>query len=570
VRGLQKGVRLLSLVGVVSAQSAAGSRPTTEVSDPWLNRARSLTDELVKDSEALGRYDRALLWARLGRAWQRDDAEQARAWAERAIQSVESGADEEDANERSQRLSAARSLLVILGAEDKALSARLDKLINDATEAAATPGGDENAQAKAEAALAALDGDPQRALQFGLASLRAGGSYKLASLLWRLRKRDVNLSDTLFMEIIAAARARGYEQNLLAILPVVTFEGPAPSDKLRATFLGVLAEGLLRAPNSAQEQSAICRLAPLAAPLLPEFQRLIPQQAGAVRAQLVVCQPSLDPQARREVGNSLEDETPNTVDDLLEAAGKTPDPGQRLTYRERAAYLAFNEQKYERAIAILDGLSVEEHELMDKTQGGLWDNWRSAFAASAAVARLRRGDRPAMYQIIAAAPPHLRASVQISVAAELVKKDAPAATQLLDEARAALAKTGSPQDFDPYLAIVRLYATLNSPDALPTLHDAIKAMNRTEQPQRDGGADAADAEARIPLLSNDLLLARYSLPVSLMTLDDVGVRQAVASVAAPARRAAVRLSLLGASLEQRRAATPKPVTGSKGKDKADQ
>lgn len=43
---------------------------------------------------------------------------------------------------------------------------------------------------KAEAGTAAVDSDPQRALQFGLKSLRAGGSYKLASLIWRLRKRD--------------------------------------------------------------------------------------------------------------------------------------------------------------------------------------------------------------------------------------------------------------------------------------------------------------------------------------------------------------------------------------------
>lgn len=517
----------------------------------------------------LGRYDRALLLARLGRAWQQDNTEQARAWIEKAVQSIESAPGQEDTIERAQRLTAARNLLVILGAHDKVLGSRLNKVINAAAEAEAAVAGRENAHAKAEAALDVLDTDPQRAMQFGSASLRAGGSYKLAGLLWRLRKRDVNLSDTLFMETIAAARARGYDPDLLAILPVVAFEGPVPSDKLRGSLLNALAEGLLRVPNSPQEQYAICRLASLAAPRLQEFQRLTPQQAGVVRARLVECQPNLDPASRREVSEALQEQPLYTIDDLLEAASKTSDLEQRVIYRNRAAYMAFSEQKYDRAIGIIDGFSSEERESANKMGGGLWDNWRGSFASSAAVAHLRRGDRSLMHQIIAAVPLHLRAQVQISVAAELATKDAPAAKQLLDEARTALSKTGSPQDFNSHLALVRLYATLDPPDSLSILLDAVKAMNRSEQSPQTGG-NTTNAEAEIPLLSNNMLLARYTLPASLLALDEVGVRQAISSIASPTRRAAIRLRLLGASLGQRRDATPKTPTKLKGGDNANQ
>lgn len=569
MKGLRKGGCYLLLIAAAVAQTAGYTRQRDEAPNLWLSRAQSLTDELIKDSESLSRYDRALLWARLGKAWQRDDAEAARVWIEKAVKDVESAPDDEDATGRSQRLTAARALLVVLGAQDKSLSARLNKVISSATEAAATADSRENAHAKAEAGLAVVESDPHRALQFGLASLRAGGSYKLASLLWRLRKRDVNLSDTLFNEIVAAARARGYDQNLLTLLPVVTFEGPSPSDKLRGGFLAVLAEGLLSAQNSAEERAALCRLAPLAAPLLPEFQRLLPQQAGAVRVQISLCQMNLDPQTRQEVADALDDKPLKTVDDLLEAAGKTSDLAQRVAYLERAAYAAFGARNYERAVAILDGVKGEERDWLDKMQPGLWESWRADFATAAAVAHLRRGDRPSVYQVIAAAPPQLCARVQIPVAAELAKKDAAAATQLLGEARAALAKAGAVQDFDSYLAIVRLYVTLDVQEALPTLSDAVKAMNRAGQ-SRQGDSEATDVEARVPLLSNEALMSRYTLPASLLAVDDVGVRQTIASVASPARRSAMRLKLLGAALEQRRAKLPERAEEMKGRDNANQ
>lgn len=567
MKGSKNSVCCLLLITVVLTQTAAVALQTDGVSNPWLSRARSLTDELVKDADALSRYDRALLLARLGKVWQRDDAELAREWIEKALQAMESSPDKEDATERVQRLSTARSLLVILGAQEKALSARLNKVINAAADTRTPFGGSENAKAKAEAGLAVLDSDPQRALQFGLASLRAGGSYRLASLIWRLRKRDVKLSDTLFMEVLATARANNYDRDLLAILPAVAFEGPSPSDKLRGSFLGVLADGLLRVPGSAEEQSAPCLLAFLAAPLLPEFQRLIPQQAGMVRAQIATCQPTLNSEARKEVGDALQDHPLNTVDALLEEAGKTSGLERRVMYLNRAAYIAFSEQKYERAINILDGYSSEERESANKPAGGLWESQRIEFASAAAVAHLRRSDRPAMHRIIADTPAHLRAYVQMSVAAELVKKDGPAATQLLNEARTAIAKTGSPQDFGSYLLLVRLYAALNQPDALPALGDAIKAMNQAERSPR-GGSPADEVEAQMPLLSNNLMLGRYALPVSLLELDDVGVRQTLASVDSPTRRAAIRLNLLGASLERHRASTPKPATEPKGQNNA--
>lgn len=566
---LRRGVCILLLAAAASAQSPEAARRAADYTDPRLNQARALTDELVKDADALDRYERAMLLARLGVSWQRADAERARAWSEQAVRSVESAPDGEGAAEYVRRLKAARSLLAILGARDQDLNVRLDKVISAAREPS-SPGASssEVAKVRAEAALAVLDSNPRQALQLGLDSLRAGGSYKLASLIGRLRRRDVALSDILFAEVLAAARANNYDPNLLNLLPVVAFQGPAPSDKLRGSFLEVLAEGLLRVPHTAQERAAICRLAPTAAPLLPEFRRLIPQRAAALPVQLAECQASLDEEARKEIGSALQEQSPKTVDDLLEAASQTSELSRRVAYRNRAAHMAFGERKYERALSILDDFTGEERELSNKESAGLWDSWRSSFASAAAVGHLRRGDRSMMQRVINDTPPHLRPSVQISVAAELTKKDGAAAKQLLDQARAALAKADSARDPHLYLALVHLYAPLDPHDALASFQEAVKAMNRAEQ--SGGAGDGGDPAAGISPLSDDALLAQYNLPASLLSADEAGTRQAIASISSPSRRAAMRLRLLDGVLAQLRAAPPKPAAAQGGKDVADQ
>lgn len=548
---------------LLSAQPSASARQADEAASLWLSRARSLTEKLVKDSDELGLHDRALLLARLGRAWQQDDRERAGDFVEKALRVVEAVSNAEGAAERSQRLKTARSLLVILGAKDEGVNSRLSKVIGGGADGAPPAGGREYAAAKAEAGLTVVDGDPQRALQFGLESLRAGGSYKLASLIWRLRKRDVKASDTLFKAAVEAARADAYSPDLFSVLPVVAFEGPVPSDELRGLFLRALAEGLLRIPGPAEEQTAPCRLTTLAAPLLPEFQRLVPQRVGMVRAQIARCQPSLNPVTNKEVDDALQDRRLDTADALLEEAGKAPDVHRRVTYLIRAADKAYGERQYERAIGILDNFNGGEREAADRMANELWETKRSEFAAAAAVARLRQSDQAGMYRVIAETPPQVRPYVRMSVAAELLKRDGSAAAQMLEEARASFAKEGRPENFIPYLTLVRLFSMLKRPDALPALADAVKAMNQAERAPQ-GRSPANEVEAQIPLLSNDIMLGLYNLPGALLDVDEPGTMQTVAAAESPTRRAALRLSLLRASLERYHASAARPSGETKG------
>ncbi|MCA1614490.1 MAG: hypothetical protein LC800_10230, partial [Acidobacteria bacterium] len=183
---------LLSGAGA-RAQDAAEAVPNAvKPADLWLARASKLTDDLSKDAAALSEFERAMLWARLGSAWWKDDEERARGWLRRAVEAAESGPENEAEAARARRLDTARLLLPLVAPRDRGLGRRLSTLLEKrAAEKTADAGeGTNNARALADAAGAALDSDPQLALALALDSLRAGVSFDLVDLSFRLRKRD--------------------------------------------------------------------------------------------------------------------------------------------------------------------------------------------------------------------------------------------------------------------------------------------------------------------------------------------------------------------------------------------
>jgi hypothetical protein len=151
------GFSLIILTSLCPPASAA--RQGNALPDLWLMKARQLTDELVKDADALGPRERALLWARLGEVWWREDAGRARAWMQKAVEAAESVPHREGAAERAERLSLARELLRVVAPKDKALRARLLSLFTTDTERPAAAEGNTNADALMQTAVAVLKQD---------------------------------------------------------------------------------------------------------------------------------------------------------------------------------------------------------------------------------------------------------------------------------------------------------------------------------------------------------------------------------------------------------------------------
>src|SRR6185369_14470718 len=126
-----------SMVIVIAGSAIAQKAPAAQqeaLANLWLVRSQTITEDLVKDATDFKPSGRALLWARLGQHWWRDDPERARAWILRSIEIVEAVPNRENPAERSLRLATARFLLNIVAPLDQRLSKRLIAILSEDAE----------------------------------------------------------------------------------------------------------------------------------------------------------------------------------------------------------------------------------------------------------------------------------------------------------------------------------------------------------------------------------------------------------------------------------------------------
>jgi hypothetical protein len=169
-----------------------------------------------------------------------------------------------------------------------------------------------------------------------------------------------------------------------------------------------------------------------------------------------------------------------------------------------------------------------------------------------------------MHWIIAATPAALRGLVQITVAQELGKiGESSGAIELLNDARQRLAQSSDAELIDGHFSLVRLYENLMPNDTLNVFNEAVKALNRAEKADLEG---EQTPEAKTSVLSNDILLGPYNVPVGLLERDEQSLRAAISSISSPSKRAAIRLNLLAAVLTRHRTTTPVNRAGLKSLD----
>ncbi|MCU1265236.1 MAG: hypothetical protein JWM21_1554 [Acidobacteria bacterium] len=515
--------------------------------DFWLLQARVFTDYLLSDAARLDRFDRPVMLGQLAAIWWKDDQEHAQVWVQKAIHDLENGASYESQPDRRRRLAAARALLKITARMDKVSSDHLASLFMSETNPNSGADDRENANSLAGAALEVLERDPQQALELGLASLRAGRCSQFTALLWNLRARDIALGDVLFIAALKVAQAAA-DQDLLTSLAAVAFNGPAPLDELRRNVLSVMAPFLLAAPGATGDGASGCRLAAITEPLLGQFDRLLPEKAPFVRNSVARClRPS------RDSTEPAPASPPKTVEELLQAADKAADVSERASYRGRAAYLASQQEDFDRALQILDGFSEEERRELD----GTWENWRWDFASSAAIAHLKKADRYGADKIITSTPAALRAFVQISVANAMADNgDQGTAIRYLNEGRQGLQKVDADDAVDWYLSLLRRYESLAPNEGPAVFHELIEVMNHRDEPKPSGETKNSGSYSS---------MAPMKLPAFLLQRDVNGVRETVSLIESSAARASARLGLLNSSLElwRKETAANKP-----GKNKA--
>jgi len=548
------------ILATQSVLAVAQALPMVQQKDPgyelWRIRSQTITDDLLKDATELTPNRRAILWARLAQRWSRDDSRKATIWIGNAIDIVERVPNKENADDRRQRLETARLLLQIVSPLDQKQSKRLLTILTKDVESITDAERAENVDGLLNAAVALVDQDPKHAVELAQTALRLGQPNDVATFLFNLRRRDVRLADGFLAQVLALANQNPTPQ-LLNSLTDASFPAQrgiganiaVPPDPLRAELLQLDVAYLNANPINAENQSVVCTgVGAFIAPLLSEFDRLVPQQAVIVRQAISKCQ-SLSPLAQQRIDDAASEQPLNTVEALLKAAADAKDEKVRTVYEFRAATLAKEKKDYDLALKILDGMSKESREFM----GTSWDAYRWDWAALAALEHYKQGRLPEMNLVLNAVPSDLQAFAKAAFVDRFVPKkndQSNAALQFLSEARISLRKSNLPESekYSWYFGLLRLTVKYQPEEANAAFKEAIASLNRAQQ--------ANDKEGQ-PNTLNTTELAK-TLPASLLEMDEFTVKEGVSSVASVETRAQLRLELLEATLQRMRSAQAKP------------
>ena len=494
----------------------------------WTLEAQVVTDAVLKDVIDLAPLDRALLFGRLAEIWRRQDTNRAQSLFQKAITELEFKPNTGSETDVARRLSVLTTLLMIAAPFDERLTQQLTELLKSRDDKPSGFDANDTANALAKAALSVVDVDATRAAALGSASLRAGKSMSFPSLLSRLRSRNQALGDALFNEALVTARARN-DRDLLASLILIAFNGPAHAGETRRTVILAIEHEFLGNSGAANLNRG-CSLASIVAPLLNEFDRILPQSSANIRRGLIGCKNSSDVTVERVLDN----QPVKTVSDLLDAANKARNINDKALLLGRAANLAAQQEKFEQALDILDGLNEEERTAL----GDVWSDWRWDFAASAALARLKADDRQGMEKIVNSTPANLQAFVRVAIAQGVADYgDTARAIELLESARKSFLKSDDlPNLFDWYMSLLSRYAKIAPKEGPQVFREFVTANNRKK----------TDPKETLPVHEN---LQPLKLPASVVQVDFLVMKEAASALEPLSMRIRGRLGLIKSLLE---------------------
>jgi hypothetical protein len=552
-RSFFSGSMAIVIAGSALAQKAPSATQQEALANLWLVRSQTITEDLVKDATGFKPSGRALLWARLGQQWWRDDPERARAWILKSTEIVEAVPNRENPAERNLRLATARLLLNIVAPLDQKLSKRLIVILSEDAERVGEAERRENAEGLVEAAISIVDKDPQRAAKLGAIALRVGRPTPIAWLILRLRSRDVKLGDALFAQTIEVARQTLDAELINSLSHSIFLESmqpgaaiPALPDEMRSELLKLDLTFLQANPINAENRDRVCMgVISFIAPVLGHFERLLPQQAPIARQSINLCH-SQFPLAQQRIDEALNNQPLNTVEALLKAGDEVEDLKVRTVYQYRAAALAREKNDFERALKIMDSISTEGREFMN----GAWENFRVEWAVQSALGYYKSGDPYGMRSIINAAPADLQPLVRIGFVWQLPEtrnKETDPTLEFLNDARTGLRRSKFPdaEKWSYFFALLKLTVQYQPAEASGDLKEAMAALNRVEKSKvKESDNDKPDGL--------DGSGFSRTVPASLLAMDEYAVREAVSSITSPESRAQVRLVLLEGCLEKMR------------------
>src|SRR6185436_17046919 len=159
--------------------------------------------------------------------------------------------------------------------------------------------------------------DPNGANELASLALRVGPPNDIATFLVAMRGKDEQRADAMFSHALSLAKQQSFPVELLNSLNYAAFpvqrnfarNAPVPSDNLRTELLQYEINFLNAYPIDDDNRGSICScVSGFIAPMLSEFDRLLPTDAVVVRQAIDKCQPLIPA------------DQPHTSEDFLKAA----------------------------------------------------------------------------------------------------------------------------------------------------------------------------------------------------------------------------------------------------------
>lgn len=406
---------ILLLNGVLLGQPPEQPSPALV----WQLRAETFTAKVTDSSTRLKSLDKALVYSKLANIWWVIDRDRADKFYEKAVDVIFFLTSDEINADKNVTINTVGKMLVLIADRSPKQSKRLISMI-EASNSDSHQEDKLNADALVGFAISLVKDNPVLAAEMGILALRSGQPTAIYELYWRLCRKDRQLASRLFDAMLRSANAKptisAASSIKLAAFPELSL--PNAPDEIRSTteqrvralefLLGYLVAQ--RNKFDTKQIGSCANDAALVAPLLSQFSTLLPAQRGTVLATVEYCQ-------RGTTSNShpdpqLEDPSKVTVEALLRLAEKAEgDSDERAYYLFRAASLANDQEKFEQAIKILEGMSEAEA----KSDRDLWDSLRYTAAANLAFEKIAESDYAAATAVVNKVPVGIRTFARIGL-----------------------------------------------------------------------------------------------------------------------------------------------------------
>jgi len=414
-------LKLLLIVLLFTFPAALAAQPVepTSLTSEWRLRAENFTAKAIDASSRLQSLNRALVYARLADFWWRLDRDKAGQFYEKAVDGIFFLTSDEINADRQAVIDASGKILVLIANRNSKQSKRLVSLIREMQGNSA-----EENKLKADAlvgfAKELVKDNPELAVEMGIFALQVGQASIIYELYWSLCRKNRQLAARLFDAMLRSAIASPtilMANNIkLAAFPELSI--PNVPDEIKSTaaqktraleFLLSYLVGQRNKFDTKQIQSC-ANDASLVSPLLPQFAVFISAQHGIATATVDHCLRGTMSNSRPDA--QLEDPAQVTVEALLRLAEKAEmDSSERSYYLFRAASLANDQQQFEQAIKILDGMSEAEI----GSDSDFWDSLRYTVAAGLSYKKVEESDFAGASSVLDKVPESIRAFARIGV-----------------------------------------------------------------------------------------------------------------------------------------------------------